>query len=95
MWIIVTKVHMKTCIILNPLKAELNPICHLLALIGAHHILHVSGLRINGYRDRAVKIFKYESTVNSNKRQLTVNFNFDFNLMFNRNICYAEIRDLW
>ena len=27
---------------LNPLKAELNPICLLLALFGAHHILHVS-----------------------------------------------------
>ena len=26
----------------NPLKAELNPICHFLALFGAHHILHVS-----------------------------------------------------
>ena len=31
---------------INPLKAELNPTCHLLALIGAHHILHVSGLRV-------------------------------------------------
>ena len=25
---------------------ELNPICHLLALLGAHHIFHVSGLRV-------------------------------------------------
>jgi len=32
---------------LNPLNAELNPICHLLALLVAHHILHVSGLRVN------------------------------------------------
>ena len=31
---------------INPLKAELNPICHLLALLGAHHIFHVSGLRV-------------------------------------------------
>jgi len=30
----------------NPLNAELNPICHLLALLGAHHILHVSGLKV-------------------------------------------------
>jgi len=30
----------------NPLNAELNPICHLLALLGAHHILHVSRLRV-------------------------------------------------
>jgi len=26
----------------NPLNAELIPICHLLALLGAHHILHIS-----------------------------------------------------
>jgi hypothetical protein len=31
---------------INPLNAKLNPICHLLALLGAHHILHVSGLRV-------------------------------------------------
>ena len=31
----------------NPLNAELNPICHLLALLGAHHILHVSGIRVS------------------------------------------------
>jgi hypothetical protein len=31
----------------NPLNAELNPICHLLALLEAHHILHVSRIRVN------------------------------------------------
>jgi len=30
----------------NPLNTELNPICHLLALLGAHHILHVSRIRV-------------------------------------------------
>jgi hypothetical protein len=35
--------------IFNPLNAELNPICHLLTLLGAHHILHVSRIRVNGY----------------------------------------------
>jgi hypothetical protein len=30
----------------NPLNAELNPICHLLALLGAHHILHISRIRV-------------------------------------------------
>ena len=30
----------------NPLNAELNPICPLLELIGAHHILHVSRIRV-------------------------------------------------
>jgi hypothetical protein len=27
----------------NHLNAELNPICHLLALLGAHHILLLAG----------------------------------------------------
>ena len=30
----------------NPLKPELNPICYLLALLGAHHFLHVSRMRV-------------------------------------------------
>jgi hypothetical protein len=32
--------------LLNPLNAELNPICHLLALLGPHHILHISRIRV-------------------------------------------------
>jgi len=32
---------------INPLNAKLNPICHLLTLLGAHHILHVSGVKVN------------------------------------------------
>ena len=32
--------------VLNPLNPELNPICHLLALLGAHHILHISRIRV-------------------------------------------------
>jgi hypothetical protein len=30
----------------NPLNARLNPICHLLALLWAHHIFHISRLRV-------------------------------------------------
>ena len=33
----------------NPLNAQLNPICHLLALLGDHHILHVSRIRVTGH----------------------------------------------
>ena len=32
---------------INPLNTELNSICYLLALLGAHHFLHVSGIRVN------------------------------------------------
>jgi len=31
---------------INPLNSELNPICHLLELLEAQHIFHVSGLRV-------------------------------------------------
>ena len=34
-------------ILFNPLNAELNPICHLLALLGAHPVLHVSKIKVN------------------------------------------------
>jgi hypothetical protein len=36
---------------LNPLNAKLKPICHLLALLEAHHILHISRIRVNIVRD--------------------------------------------
>jgi hypothetical protein len=32
---------------INPLNAELNPVCYLLALLGPHHFLHVSRIRVN------------------------------------------------
>ena len=32
-----------------PLNPELNPICLLLALLGAHHILHVSRIRVKHF----------------------------------------------
>jgi len=35
-----------TASVINTLNTELNPICHLLALLGAHHILHVSRIRV-------------------------------------------------
>jgi len=34
---------------LNPVNADLNPICHLLALLGAHPIIHISGVRVKKF----------------------------------------------
>ena len=39
-----------TSVYANGLNAELNSICHLLALLGAHHILHVSRKRIKNVK---------------------------------------------
>ena len=41
---------------INPLNAELNPICHLLALLWSHHILHVSGIKVQEFH--YIKIVK-------------------------------------
>jgi len=41
----VTLQYPMACLV-NPLKPELNPICYLLALLGAHHFLHVSRIRV-------------------------------------------------
>jgi hypothetical protein len=45
---------------INPLNDELNPICHLLALLEAHHIFHVSGLRVN-VREPVCWVFKLKN----------------------------------
>jgi hypothetical protein len=34
---------------INSLNIKLNPICHLLALLGAHRILHISRIRVKIY----------------------------------------------
>ena len=39
---------------INPLNAELNQICHLLAILGAHHILHVSRERVKKWSSNCV-----------------------------------------
>ena len=36
----------------NSLNAKLNPICHLLALLGAHPILHISRIRVKYKQDK-------------------------------------------
>ena len=35
----------------NPLNTQLNPICYLLALLGAHHILYVSRIRVKAFTE--------------------------------------------
>jgi hypothetical protein len=48
---------------INPLNTEFNPICHLLALLGAHHILHVSRIRVKEwciYKDMQIYFVKCE-----------------------------------
>ena len=47
----------------NPLNAELNPICPLLALFGAHHILHVSRIRVKLLTFRLLMSYIYGAPI--------------------------------
>ena len=46
-------------VFINPLNAELNPICCLLALLGAHHFLHVSRIRVKSLTLRLLMSYIY------------------------------------
>ena len=48
---------------LNPLNAELNPICYLLALLGAHHCLHVSRIRVKSLTLRLLMSYIYGAPI--------------------------------
>ena len=43
----------------NPLNAELNPICNFLALLGAHHFLHVNRMRVKSLILRLLMLYIY------------------------------------
>jgi len=47
----------------NPLNAELNPICYLLALLGAHHFLHVSRIRVKSLTFRQLMSYIYGAPI--------------------------------
>ena len=48
---------------INPLNAELNPICCLLALLGAHHFLHVSRIRVKSLILRLLMSYIYGAPI--------------------------------
>ena len=48
---------------LNPLKPKLNPICYLLALLGAQHFLHVSRIRVKLLTFRLLISYTYGAPI--------------------------------
>jgi hypothetical protein len=56
----------------NPLNAELNSICHMLVLLGAHPILHISKIRVNMLQCHTVYL----------KKNLWVQHNLNIRLCF-------------
>jgi len=49
--------------IINPLNPELNPIWYLLALLGAHHFLHVSRIRVKLLTFRRLMSYMYGAPI--------------------------------
>ena len=48
---------------INPLNPELNPICYLLALLGAHHFLHVSRIMVKSLTLRLLMSYIYGARI--------------------------------
>jgi len=66
--------------IINPLNPELNPICYLLALLGAHHFLHVSRIRVNEISFLSPADIKALLQGYFNTERLITKFNFECSL---------------
>ena len=47
----------------NPLNPELSPICYLLALLGVHHFLHVSRIRVKSLTFRLLMSYIYGAPI--------------------------------
>jgi len=63
---------------INPLNPELNPIRCLLALLGAHHFLHVSRIRVKSLTLRVLMSYIYIYDIST----LRVKTHFMFNNCF-------------
>jgi hypothetical protein len=77
--------------LINPLNAELNLICHLLALVGAHHILHVKRIRDNIVLGHILEMLSKQSTKNNKpaknalKRKVSRNIRITFSEVLLKN----------
>jgi len=60
-WVLKLEVHKRNSglSMFNPLNPELNPICYLLTLLGAHHFLHVSRIRVESLTLRLLMSYIY------------------------------------
>ena len=56
---------------INPLNPELNPICYLLVLLGAHHFLHVSRIRVKSLTLRLLMSYIYGAPIRDVSRSHT------------------------
>jgi len=57
--------------VFNPLNPELNPICYLLALLGAHHFLHVRWIRVKSLTIRLLMSYIHGAPILDVSRSYT------------------------
>jgi len=59
---------------INPLNAQLNTICHLLPLLGAHLILHISRIRVKKpkFIYPFLKLLKFIRTINAGVNDMSI-----------------------
>ena len=77
---------------LKPLNAELNPIFQLLALLGAHHILRVSRVRVK--ISKIVSQFMQRDNEQRDARFLSLIYSKKITLhMFRTNNCSKRVED--
>ena len=60
-WLLLSDCYLVT--VINPLNPELNPICYLLAVLGAHHFLHVSRIRVKSLTFRRLMSYIYGAPI--------------------------------
>ena len=58
-----SRIYTSSLTVFNPLNPELNPICYLLALLGAHHFLHVSRIRVKLLTLRRLMSYTYGAPI--------------------------------
>jgi hypothetical protein len=71
---------------INPLNTELNPICHLMALLGAHPVLHVSRIRVNVLYIRTQYVEDFLKSLSGNVKHLQQDYHIQHNKMFSFHI---------
>jgi len=62
-YITILRIKLKNLPYLNSLNPELNPICYLLALLVAHHFLHVSRIRVKLLTFRLLMSYIYGAPI--------------------------------
>ena len=70
---------------INPLNAELNHICHLLALLGVHHFLHVSRIRVKSIfiQPWTSGVTQWPSIISHKFKTVHLSFNYIRYIIFN------------